>query len=200
MKKVLTIGEMLLRFSPNDHKLIIQPNTNSLDMYYGGAEANVAVAISSFGGESGYITKLPDNPLGHKGIRYLKQYGVDVSHIQLGGERIGIYFMEIGYSVRASNVVYDRKNSSFSEMSMGEDEMMKALKDYDILFLSGITPAVNENTFELSINIVKKAKEMGKEVIFDCNYRSKLISLEEAGKKYREILPYVDILFAGYLG
>ena len=199
MKKVLAIGEMLLRLSPEDYKMIIQPTTDKLEMFYGGAELNISVDLSNFGIKTGYLTKVPDNSLGHKGIKYLQYYGVDTSNIKIGGERLGIYFLEKGYSVRSSSVIYDRKYSSFSEIELTDNEITEILKNYDIVFLSGITVAVSEKTFELSRKIVKLAKEMGKEVVFDCNYRSKLLTLKEASIKYREILPYVDILFAGYL-
>lgn len=199
MKSVLSLGEMLLRLSPENHKMIIQSGTNLLEMFYGGAELNVSIALANFGVKSGYITKVPDNSLGDKGIKYLKQYGVNTENIQIGGERIGIYFLENGYSVRPSCVTYDRKYSSFSEMEMTDEEIRKALSDYDVLFISGITLSISEKTFKLSKQFIKIAKELEKEIIFDCNYRSKLISLEEASKRYREIIDYADVLFAGYL-
>ena len=82
---------------------------------------------------------------------------------------------------------------------MTDNEIMGIIEKYDIIFLSGITAAISEKTFKLSKKLVKIAKELKKEVVFDCNYRSKLITLEEAGIRYSEIIPYVDILFAGYL-
>ena len=199
MKSVLALGEMLLRLSPENHRMIIQSNTNSLEMHFGGAELNVSVALANLGIRAGYITKVPNNSLGYKGIRFLKQYGVETENVQIGGERIGIYFLENGYSIRSSVVIYDRKNSAFSEMEMNDKEIYKILENYDVLFLSGITVSVSEKSFELSKKIIKIAHEMKKEIIFDCNYRSKLISLKEAAKRYKEIINYVDVLFAGYL-
>ncbi|MDO5088162.1 MAG: sugar kinase [Leptotrichiaceae bacterium] len=199
MKKVLSFGEILLRLSPQDHKMIVQSNTDLLEIFYGGAELNISIALSNFGIKSGYLTKVPDNALGHKGIKYLKQYGVNTDDIELGGERIGIYFLENGYSLRPSVVTYDRKYSAFSEMEMTDEKIEKILSKYDVLFLSGITLSVSEKSFDLSKKIIKTAKKMKKEVIFDCNYRSKLISLEEASKRYKEIINDVDIIFAGYL-
>ena len=158
MKSVLSLGEMLLRLSPENHKMIIQSSTNLLEMFYGGAELNVAIALANFGVKSGYITKVPDNSLGYKGIKYLKQYGVNTENIQIGGERIGIYFLENGYSVRSSRVTYDRKNSSFSEMEMTDEEIRKALSNYEVLFISGITLSVSEKTFKLSKQFIKIAK------------------------------------------
>lgn len=199
MKKVLTVGEMLLRLSPEGYKMITQPSANTLEMFYGGAELNVSVDLSNFGVNVGYFTKVPDNSLGRKGIKYLEYYGVDTTDIKTGGERLGIYFLEKGYSVRSSSVIYDRSHSSFSEIEMTDNEITGIIEKYDIIFLSGITAAISEKTFELSKKLVKIAKELKKEVVFDCNYRSKLITLEEAGIRYSEIIPYVDILFAGYL-
>ncbi|RRD40169.1 sugar kinase [Leptotrichia sp. OH3620_COT-345] len=199
MKKVLSFGEILLRLSPQEHKMIIQSNTDVFEIFYGGAELNISIALSNFGIKSGYITKVPDNALGHKGIKYLKQYGVDTDDIEIGGERIGIYFLENGYSLRPSVVTYDRRYSAFSEMEMTDEKMEKILSKYDVLFLSGITLSVSEKSFELSKRMIKIAKKLKKEVVFDCNYRSKLISLEEASRRYKEIINNVDVLFASYL-
>ena len=61
MKSVLSLGEMLLRLSPENHKMIIQSGTNLLEMFYGGAELNVSIAFANLLVKCGYITKVPDN-------------------------------------------------------------------------------------------------------------------------------------------
>ena len=197
MKKIITLGEIMLRLSPpNNDKFLGTPNFN---VNYGGGEANVAVALSNYGITSSFLTKLPDNELGDSAIKHLRSFGVSTDSIVRGGERLGIYFLENGFSIRNSKVIYDRKNSSIATAKVDDFQIEEILKGWDILHVSGITLGISQNGFEISKAFMKKAKEMGLEVSFDFNYRSKLWSLEEASLKIKEILKYVDIAFAGHL-
>ena len=48
MKKVVTFGELMLRLTPPGREVLLQ--TNNLIATFGGAEANVAVALAAYGG------------------------------------------------------------------------------------------------------------------------------------------------------
>ena len=78
--------------------------THSLDMTFGGGEANVAVALAQWGIESSFVTRLPQNDVAQACLNQLRGLGVETRHILRGGERIGIYFLETGASQRASTV------------------------------------------------------------------------------------------------
>lgn len=197
MSKIVTLGEIMLRLSTENNNRFVQSNTFRAD--YGGGEANVAVSLANFGIESEYVTKLPNNPLSDSIFRYLKANNVATENIVLGGERLGTYYLEVGTSVRASSVIYDRKYSSFSTLDYTELQIEKILKDCKILHLSGITPALSDSCKELMDKIMVKAKEMGVLISFDFNYRGKLWTLDEAAPVLTSYLPYVDICFAGVL-
>ena len=62
MKRVVTFGEIMLRLSPPGHELFLQ--TPAFGVAYGGAEANVAVALANFGMDAAFVTALPKNALG----------------------------------------------------------------------------------------------------------------------------------------
>ncbi len=106
MAEIVTMGEIMLRLSPPEHQRFIQ--ATSFDINYGGSEGNIAVCLSNYGHNVGYITKLPKNEIGECVIATLQKYGVDCSAITRGGNRLGIYFLENGSSVRPSSVIYDR--------------------------------------------------------------------------------------------
>ena len=197
MSKIVALGEIMLRLSTENNNRFIQSSGFRAD--YGGGEANVAVSLANFGIESEYVTKLPNNPLSDSIFRYLKSNGVETKNIVLGGERLGTYYLEVGTSIRASSVIYDRKYSSFSTLNYDELQIENILKDCKILHLSGITPALSENCKELTIKIMKKAKEMNILISFDFNYRGKLWTLEEAAPVLTSYLPFIDICFAGVL-
>ena len=109
-KKVVTMGEIMLRLSTPNNERFLQ--ADEFDVCYGGGEANVAVSLAQFGLDSRYVTKLPAHEIGQAGINSLRQFGVDTSMITRGGDRVGIYFLEKGASQRPSKVIYDRAHSS----------------------------------------------------------------------------------------
>src|ERR1700675_276794 len=115
-KKVVTLGEIMLRLSTPDFKRLVQ--ADSFDVTYGGGEANVAAALCNYGLNGTFVTKVPDNAIGQSAINHLRRYGVDTQFIARGGGRLGIYFLESGASMRASQVVYDRAHASFSELEI----------------------------------------------------------------------------------
>lgn len=195
--KILGFGEIMLRLTPSNNQRIMQ--VNSFDATYGGGEANVVCSLANFGHKTKYITKLPNNSLGDKVIRDLKSYNVDTSNILQGDGRLGIYFLEIGHGLRSTEVIYDRKYSAISMANKNEFNIEKMLEDVRLVHLSGITPALSKELYDLTIEIAKFAKNTGILVSLDSNYRAKLWSLESAKEFLEEILPYVDIAFLGNL-
>ncbi|MHA1671690.1 MAG: PfkB family carbohydrate kinase [Promethearchaeota archaeon] len=183
-KKVLTFGEIMLRLSPPYFKRFSQ--ANSFDVIYGGGEANVAVSLSNFGIPVDYITRLPDNDVGDACIRYLKQFGINTNKILRGGERIGIYFLEIGASTRPSKVIYDRAHSAISNATRKMFNWDKLLEDVNWLHWTGITPAISQNLADICLDAIKVAKTKGISISCDLNYRSKLWNY---GKDPSEIMP-----------
>jgi len=183
----------MVRMSPPDFKRLEQ--TTTLDLHIGGAELNVAVGASRLGLKSAWVSKLPDNPLGRMIANKARELGVDISQVIWQKEgRAGLYFLEFGASPRASSVLYDRENSSFSSIKPGELDWQNILKDVKCLHLTGITPAVSESAAAAAMEALKAAKACGCKVSLDLNYRAKLWSRQKAGKTLSSMMDYVDIL------
>ncbi|MCJ8342423.1 MAG: sugar kinase [Cetobacterium sp.] len=197
MKKVVTLGEIMLRLSTINNNRITQ--SEYFQINYGGGEANVAISLNNLGIKTEFVTKIPKNELGKSVIKYLKSNDVIVDNIVVGGERLGTYYLEKGNGVRNSSVIYDRKNSSFTELKYEDLNIDKILEDCSILHLSGITPALSENNKDLMEKIIIEAKKRDILISFDFNYRSKLWTLEEARETIKTYLPYIDICFMGIL-
>ena len=115
--KVICFGEIMLRLSPPNNLRVAQ--ARSLDVQYGGSEANVAVALAQFGAVSAYVTRVPDTEVGRASLGELKKYGFDTSLTQYGGSRLGLYFLEVGAGNRPSKVVYDREASGMATLQKG---------------------------------------------------------------------------------
>lgn len=169
---VVTFGELLLRLSPAGCLRLEQ--AHALDVSFGGGEANVAVSLARFGLSVGFVTRLPDNDLGHAGARYLRRLDVDTSHVVYGGGRQGIYFLEAGSAQRPSNVIYDREGSALATISAGEVDWASALGAADWFHVTGITPAVSEGAARAAVEAATAARAAKATVSVDLNYRAKL--------------------------
>mgnify|MGYP004470304703 FL=1 len=191
MAKVITMGEIMLRLStPNNEKFI---QADEFDVCYGGGEANVAVSLANYGHDAEFVTKVPENPIGASAVAALRKYGVETKHIAKGGERLGIYFLETGAAMRASNVVYDRAHSSISTAVAADFDFDEIFKDADWFHFTGITPAVSDAAAGLTEVALKAAKKHGVKVSCDLNFRKKLWSSEKAQKIMTNLMQYVDV-------
>ena len=191
MAKIVTMGEIMLRLStPNNEKFI---QADEFDINYGGGEANVAVSLANYGHDAEFVSALPKNPIGDAAIATLRKYNVGTKHISRSGERVGIYFLETGSAMRASNVVYDRANSSISTAKADEFDFDAIFKDADWFHFTGITPAVSDSAAKLTEAALKAAKKAGVTVSVDLNFRKKLWSSEKAKRIMTNLMQYVDV-------
>ena len=182
--KVVTFGEIMMRLAPPG--LLRFTQARSFDVIYGGGEANVAVALAHFGVDVDYVTRLPANDLGDACLMFLRQYGVGTNKIVRGGERLGIYFLEFGAMQRASQVVYDRSNSSIATIQRGMIDWEAVFSGADWFHWTGITPAISESLADVCLEGVEMAHKMGLTVSCDLNYRSKLWKW---GKRPGQVMP-----------
>ena len=193
MYDLVTFGEAMIRMSPPDFKRLEQ--TTTLDLNIGGAELNVAVGVSRLGLKSAWVSRLPDNPLGWMIANKAREIGVDVSPVVWDkGGRAGLYFLEFGAAPRPTSVVYDRADSSFSNIQPGEIDWEKIFKSSKCLHLTGITPAVSKSSAAVTLEALQAAKAVGCKVSLDLNYRAKLWSPEQANQTLAPLMDFVDIL------
>ncbi|MBX3007206.1 MAG: sugar kinase [Melioribacteraceae bacterium] len=194
MKKVVTFGEIMLRLSTPGFERFVQ--SQSFDVTYGGGEANVAASLSNYGLNSFFVTKLPKHEIGQAAINHLRRYGVNTEFIARGGERVGIYFLETGASQRASKVVYDRSNSSISNIAINDIDWEKVFEGTDWFHFTGITPALGKNAQEVLEAACKAAKSKGIKISCDLNFRAKLWTEKEAQTVMVPLMNYVDVCIA----
>ena len=190
-KKVVTLGEIMLRLSTPDFKRFVQ--SDSFDVTYGGGEANVAAALCNYGLQGTFVSKVPDNAIGQAAINHLRRYGVDTQFIARGGKRLGIYFLETGASMRASQVIYDRADAAISEVDISEFDFNKILDGAEWFHTTGITPALSDRSAALTEAALKTAKAKGITTSIDLNYRKKLWSKEKAREVMTKLCKYVDV-------
>ena len=193
MYDLVTFGEAMIRLSPPNFLRLEQ--ARSLDANAGGAELNVAVGLTRFGMRSAWVSKLPKNPLGYLIRDRAQEFGVDCSHIVWSDKgRVGLYFLELGASPRASSVLYDRAGSAISMVQTGEIDWAKVFTGSKHFHVSGITPALSGSASEVTVEALKAAKKAGCSVSYDLNYRKKLWSPTDAKKIQEPMMADVDIL------
>ena len=191
MKKVVTFGEIMLRLSPAGASRFVQ--ADSFDVVYGGGEANVAVSLAAYGHDAYFVTKLPNHEIGQSAVNALRRYGVKTDFVARGGDRVGIYYLETGASMRPSKVIYDRAHSSISEAEPCDFDFDAIMAGADWFHWSGITPAISDKAAELTRLACEAAKRHGVKVSVDLNFRKKLWSKDKAQSVMRPLMQYVDV-------
>jgi 2-dehydro-3-deoxygluconokinase len=195
MSRFLTFGELMLRLkSPGRERFMQSP---MLEATFGGGEANVAVSLANYGLDAEFLSVIPDNAIGDSAIGELRRFNVGTDKIIRTGGRMGIYYLETGANQRASKVIYDRAYSAISMFDHAGYDWDKIYKDVEWLHISGITPAISEQTKDASILAVKEAKARGITVSLDLNYRKNLWKYGVDAKEVMKVLTsYTDIVIA----
>ena len=195
MSKYLTFGELMLRLkSPGKERFLQSP---SLEATFGGGEANVAVSLANYGLDAEFLSVIPDNAIGDAAIGELRRFNVDTSKVIRTAGRMGIYYLETGANQRASKVIYDRAYSAISLFDPAGYDWDSIYEGVKWLHISGITPAISEETKDASILAVKEAKMRGVTVSIDLNYRKNLWKYGvDAKDVMTEMTKYADIIIA----
>lgn len=192
--KVVTFGEIMMRLSPPAHQRFVQ--TQSFDVTYGGGEANVAVALAGYGLDSYFISKLPAHEIGQAAVNHLRRFGVSDRYIVRGGDRLGIYFLEMGASQRGSKVIYDRAHSAVTTLTPDELDLEAVFDGASWFHWTGITPALGEAPRQMLEAACRAAKAAGATVSCDLNYRGKLWTEAQAQATMRPLMEHVDVCIA----
>ena len=194
---VVSCGEIIMRLSPAVGKVLVQDGP--LDRNLGGAELNVVTGISSLGGKTSFLSKIPDHDLGRYAKRCINLSGVNSDFLVYDSsknKRLALYYYEYGASPRKPSVVYDRNDSSFQFFSSNElnNEVYSQTK---VFHTSGISLGLCENSKQLVKDLIKNFKEAGAVISFDVNFRRNLWGDEQNARvEIEKILPSIDILFA----
>ncbi len=195
---ILCFGELLLRLTAPGRELLMQ--TGRFDVHVGGAEANVAVGLANLGHASAMGSAVPDNPLGRGAVAALRAQGVDCSRVAVRDGRMGLYFLSPGAGLRASDIVYDRAGSSFATAPADSWDWDALLSGCTRLHLSGITPALGDETARAAIAAAEAARARGLTISFDGNYRARLWEAWDSDPRgvLTRLVGMADLLFGNH--
>jgi 2-dehydro-3-deoxygluconokinase len=193
MPDVITFGEAMVRLSPPHFRRL--EHTHSLDVFVGGAELNTAVGLAQLGRSTGWVSRLTRNALGRLIANHAREAGVSTEHVLWTDEdRVGLYFLEFGAAPRASGVLYDRKGAAFAGIRPGMVPWEEVFTGAKWLHVTGITPALSTSAAETTKEALLAARAAGVCTSIDLNYRAKLWSQAEAGRRMTELLQTCDVL------
>ncbi|MCA8829685.1 sugar kinase [Hymenobacter pini] len=184
MKQVVTFGEIMMRLSPPQYQRLSQ--AASLDVTYGGGDANVAAGLAYLGVPAAHAGCFPDNAVGHAAAQHFQHHGVDMSHCVFRGQRLGLYFLEVGASLRASRIVYDRYDSAFANLQPEWFNWDTVFKNAQWLHWTGITPAISATAAQATKQAIAAARRLGLTVSADVNYRR---NLWQYGQRAQDVMP-----------
>lgn len=195
MGKIVTVGEPMALFVANEEGDLDQ--VKSFTKYIAGAEINVAVGVTRLEHSIEYVTQLGQDPFGKYIARFLEDEGIGTSYSK---------FYEgapTGFQLKSKNtendpeVFYFRKNSAASKIPYSLSEEI-SLEDVDVLHVSGVFLAVNEETYRFVQNLVKRAKAQGITIVFDPNLRPVLWgSTEKMVKGINDMAFQADYVLPG---
>ncbi len=198
---ILAFGEIMARLAPPERRRWRQALPGTLEVTWGGGEANVCAALAMWGHATRYVTALPRHPIAESLVCSLRGLGVDTSQILYRSGRLGLYFVEVGANQRGSTVIYDREGSAISLARAEEFPLDNCLDGVTWLHVTGITPAISETAFRTNLELVRQAKRRGVVVSCDLNFRKKLWTWR-AGTSPRalarecmaEVLAFADVV------
>ncbi|HGQ1684021.1 carbohydrate kinase, PfkB family [Streptococcus pneumoniae] len=193
MTKILLFGEPLIRISPLDATSIGDYVASST--YFGGSEINIACNLQALGISTKVFTALPANEIGDRFLTFLKQHQIDTSSICRLGDRIGLYYLENGFGCRQSEVFYDRKHTSISQIRPNMLDMDSLFQGISHFHFSGITVAIGQEVRAILLLLLEEAKRRGIVVSMDLNLRTKMISVLEAKYEFSKFARFTDYCF-----
>ena len=187
------LGEVLMRLEAPDHLRFIQ--TGNFHIRYTGAELNSAVLMHCLEAEELYlISAFPDNALGEAALNAARHWQINTDHCIRKPGRLGTFFLEQGFGMRPSSVIYDRAGSVFAQSRFEDYDFENIFVPGDWLYVSGTMPALSDGMPDFLKKVFACAHRKGVTVCLDLNYRANLWSWEKAAAVFTELLNDVDIL------
>jgi 2-dehydro-3-deoxygluconokinase len=190
---VITLGETMALVRAAETGPVEYGSLFRLGM--GGAETNVAIALSRLGRGVAWIGLLGDDLGGRLIERELRAEGVEI----LGGIRAG---SRTGLMVKANpapgrtTVTYYRDGSAGSSLAI-DDLDMGAISNARVLHVTGTTLAISSTARAAALAAMRVARDAGVIVSFDVNHRPALWSKDIARPHLQEAMGLANVVFAG---
>ena len=192
MSKVACIGECMVELKQADNGLFSRG--------FGGDTLNTAVYLARLGVGAEYISALGDDPLSDEMIAGWAAEGVGTKRVvRLPGKLPGLYMIQTDDKGERQFFHWRDSAAARSLMDLPQTpEILDALADYDVVYLSAITLSLYgaEGRARL-FAALRRAREHGARLAFDTNFRARgWPDLDVARGAFREAFATADIVLA----
>lgn len=170
-KRVLLIGEPMGLFIADEVGKL--EDVNAFTLATCGAELNVAIGLRRLGHEVTYMTKLGDDPFGKKIVNTMQSNGISTDEIMYSQTHPTGFMFKSKVTQGDPSIFYFRRGSAASTLSP-EDVSRLDYTKFDVVHLTGITPALTPSTRAASEKLNQLARENGCFFSFDPNLRTQL--------------------------
>lgn len=189
--KILCFGELLLHFAPDSAGNWL--GEQSMKIFVGGAEYNVASALAQWNHPVKLLSALPENFVGNHLEAQLQHKKIEVLAERSTG-RIGTFYLSSDGDMQHAQVIYDRFPSVFTESDFSSFNTAEVLGDVQWLHISTITPALSESAFMKCLQLMKEAASRKITISLDLNYRAALWQGRNPSERILKLMPYVNVL------
>lgn len=110
--KILAIGEVMMRLTPPEYRMLEQTDQVALD--YTGSGLNLLASMSKFGAETALLTAVPENSVGEAARSAIRKYGQYHSFQALDlaySQQFDFYKKHSRYDSSKSQLMVDTHNS-----------------------------------------------------------------------------------------
>ncbi|MEE1073708.1 MAG: sugar kinase [Cellulosilyticum sp.] len=171
MSKVILVGEPMALFIAETEGSL--ETVTQFTRSAAGAEMNVAIGLKRLGNDVCYITKLGRDPFGHYLIDFLNKEGIDTSKICFDDHFPTAFQLKGKTSVGDPDVAYYRNGSAASNLRVDDVDNID-MTGFNHFHLTGIFPAISNNSRATLLYLIEKAKNNGLTTSFDPNLRLSL--------------------------
>jgi 2-dehydro-3-deoxygluconokinase len=127
-----------------------------------------------------YFTALGDDPMSDEMAAFMAKAGIGTGYIRrIRGKTPGLYMINLKDGERSFS--YWRDSSAARQLAADGDRLREAIEASDVIYFSGITLAIlTHEDAETLLSELRRAKAIGKLVVFDPNLRPRLWSSFDA--------------------
>lgn len=193
--EVVTLGEAMVLFWPDGAESL--ELAARYERSFGGAEANLCIALARLGHRTRWISRLGDDAFGRYLRGALRHEGVEVQAAVNPDAPTAVFFKE---RVRQGprRVFYYRRGSAASRLQPG-DLSAARFAGARVLHLSGITPALSASCAAATERALELARQAGMLVCVDPNVRMQLWPSAEACRvALRALMARADVVLLGH--
>ena len=183
---VLCIGEMLIGFTPyKGETLVYKANP-------GGAPANVAVSLARNGIDTGFMGKLGDDDFGRLLKRTLEENNITHLCPKLTSEATTTLAFVTLDEGGDRKFTFARKPGADMLLNVSDIDKID-FNEYDLIHAGSVSQSGSPSRDAVA-EALRRAKDAGKLVSFDINFRDKIWSFDECLAEVNRLLPYIDLL------